>query len=552
MIRLPLYGPARAVGPRGLLPLRRKALALLYYLALEGPSRREKLASLLWDHGSAGQNLRSELAHLRRFFGKEAFRGPVLELPPGVELDPTPAGGEVMEGLEGLSPAFQEWLSLKRVRLGRGGEALSFPERLRQIKPPALLVLIGPPGSGREGLARALADRLRLPFREHPGPGPGVFYFSSPLPPPEEALALKPLPGQVLVVARSAFGEDPDFLLALRGRFPPELTTVYRVDRLSWPEARERLLRPLAFGAAARFYLESGGRVGILRELLAMGSPEALPQRIRAQVLLEARRLSPGGQRALVLLALHPGSLTEKAAACLGVGPALDELEHHGWLVFQGGRYRWTEPQFRPYLAKELAPGERLRLHRLLADCFQEVGDPVAEAFHRHQAGEEASLPSGGWRAVLEGVKVASPVARRSVGLGLPRLLDSPEEVVLVSFGGEPVEHTFFLEEEVVLHLSGSVYQELPLGLGVEEGALPLFLEGEGVAYFLPVAEALACAQGVCLPENPLDHLLYLPPGFYRLGLGTKGLAEVRLRAYQPRTGDTPVLSPLGVLKRRA
>lgn len=134
-VRLPLFGPSRAEGPMGPLPLRRKALGILYYLALEGPTRRERLADLLWGHRVALQNLRSELTHLRSFFGKEAFRGPVLTLPPGVELDRTPGSGEAMEGLEDLSPAFADWVYGWRTRLAPGEEGTPFPKRLEAVRP---------------------------------------------------------------------------------------------------------------------------------------------------------------------------------------------------------------------------------------------------------------------------------------------------------------------------------------------------------------------------------------------------------------------------------
>jgi len=250
-VRLPLFGPSRAEGPMGPLPLRRKALGILYYLALEGPTRRERLADLLWGHRVALQNLRSELTHLRSFFGKEAFRGPVLTLPPGVELDRTPGSGEAMEGLEDLSPAFADWVYGWRTRLAPGEEGTPFPKRLEAVRPPALVILIGPPGSGQESLAQALAQKLGLPLRHGLGEGAGVFYLSEPFPPKEVGLALKPLPGRVLVVARSSFGEDPSFLLALRTRFPAEVTVVEQVPCLSWREAVGGPLRHLPFAEAA-------------------------------------------------------------------------------------------------------------------------------------------------------------------------------------------------------------------------------------------------------------------------------------------------------------
>ncbi|WP_460361823.1 hypothetical protein [Thermus antranikianii] len=554
-VRLPLYGPARAEGPLGPLSLRRKALGILYYLALEGPTRREKLADLLWGHGAALQNLRVELTHLRRFFGKGTFQGRILELPPGVELDTTPGGEEVLEGLEDLSPAFTDWVHGQRARRDVLKEALPLLEGLKKVHPPALVVLIGPPGSGQEELARLLAGRLSLPFREGLGQGPGVFYLSGSLPSKEEALKLRLNPGQVLVVAKSLFGEDPAFLLALRARFPAEITRVFQVPRLEFSEARWRFLRHLSFEEAARFYLESGGRPGVLRELLAMGDPQALPQRVRAMVALEARHLSQSARKALEMLALHPGAFPAPLAEALGFGGHLGELEHKGWLSFSEGRYWLTEPQFRRYLCSAIPQGERVRFHLQLAEAFRRLGDPVAEAFHLSRAGEPLE-PKALLRSLKEWRRVSAdphfpwsdfPPSNVLLGLGPSLPLESPEEFSLVSLGGEPVEVPLVLSEPAVVKLQGQVYQELPLGLGPDATSFPLRLLGEERSlYFLPTPSGSSLFWGTVLPENPLEYLLLLPPGIYRLGLGVRGLAEFKLMAYRPAPGTLRVLAPLG------
>ncbi|GAB5601511.1 hypothetical protein FJNA_00350 [Thermus sp. FJN-A] len=551
-VRLPLYGPARAEGPMGPLPLRRKALGVLYYLALEGPTRREKLADLLWGHGAALQNLRAELTHLRTFFGKEAFRGPVLALPPGVELDRTPGGGEVLEGLEDLSPLFADWVQGLRARLSPDMEAVPFSERLKGVRPPALVVLIGPPGSGREALAQALAARLGLPFRRGMGQGPGVFYFDEPLPPKEAAFSLSPTPGQVVVVARSSFGEDPAFLLALRVRFPAALTVVERVPRLSWEEAREGLLARLPFAEAARFYLRSGGRVEVMQELLALANPEALPQRIRAMVALEARYLPQEVRRTLEVLALHPGPWPEKLAQTMGCAEALDELEHRGWLLLREGRYHLSEPQFRPYLATGLAEGERSRIHGRLAEAFRELGDPVAEAYHRFQQGEAVDYARlerelKGWRrAAALGLKPSTPPP--AVRVGWRRALGGPREVQLVSLAGEEVGEVLELEAPSVVHLTGLIYQELPFGLGASLEAFPLRLRsGEREVFFLPGQAGGHFFWGTVLPQEPLDYRFLLPPGRHFLELGTPGIASLRLAVAEATPGAQEALVPLGV-----
>ncbi len=547
-VRLPLYGPARAEGPLGPLSLRRKALGILYYLALEGPTRRERLADLLWGHGAALQNLRVELTYLRGFLGKEALRGQVLELPPGVVLDRNPKIGEALEGLEEVSPAFADWVRSWRERSASPLEALPLTERLQAVQPPALVILIGPPGSGREALAQALAKRLGLPFRRGLGQGPGVFYFGDPLPPREAAYGLRPTPGQVLVVARSAFGEDPAFLLVLRGSFPAEITVAEPVPRLTWPEAWRGPLRGYSFPEAARFYLESGGRAELLKEMVAMGSPEAIPQRIRAQVLLEARYLSLEARKALEVLSLHPSLFPEELAEVLGVAQYLDELERRGWLVLGERGYRFAEPQFCRFLIAELAQGERLRLHRLMAEGFRKVGDPVAEAYHRYWAGEDVCPPTGlrPWQEPQSSASEAG-VPWMQVGLGPVRALEAPQEAVLVSWGGEEEGLCLELEEPAVLHISGNLYQELPFGLGLVQDNFPLRLRGGGYAiYFLPRAAPAVFPGATVLPQEPLDYRLFLPPGPYRLELGVKGVAHLHLRVHAVKKGQEQVLALLG------
>ena len=227
-------------------------MAILYYLALEGPTRRALLADLLWGHGAALQNLRAELYHLHQVLGVEAFKGQdPLALPPFVVLDRTAGEGLALEGLEGLSPSWEEWLQGVRARLEPTEDAL--PVALRGVAPPFFLVLVAPPGAEPQGVARALAHEVGLPFRVGFGQGPGVFYLAPPLPRPElVGQALTNRQG-VYVLERSPFGEDPPFLLAARAQYPPERFRVFPLSPLSWEEAREGDLRDLPFEEAARY-----------------------------------------------------------------------------------------------------------------------------------------------------------------------------------------------------------------------------------------------------------------------------------------------------------
>lgn len=66
-LRLHLIGPIQVFRGETRLPLSRKAVTLLVYLALEGrPVHRTTAARLLWPHASGMQNLRVELSNLRK------------------------------------------------------------------------------------------------------------------------------------------------------------------------------------------------------------------------------------------------------------------------------------------------------------------------------------------------------------------------------------------------------------------------------------------------------------------------------------------------------
>jgi hypothetical protein len=115
LIQLKLWGPARLEYQGRELKLQRKGLAILYYLALEGATRREVLADLLWGHSAASQNLRVELHRLSQALaplGYTLFKAgeDPLQLPPFVTLDRTPGPGVPMEGLEEISVEFRAWL----------------------------------------------------------------------------------------------------------------------------------------------------------------------------------------------------------------------------------------------------------------------------------------------------------------------------------------------------------------------------------------------------------------------------------------------------------
>ncbi|MFC4637330.1 BTAD domain-containing putative transcriptional regulator [Deinococcus hohokamensis] len=146
MLELSLLGTARVQrdGAPVTLPTR-KALALVAYLALEGPTTRGRLAGLLWDHAdesTARGHLRRELHRLRHsplapWISTTAGEVALAELHCDVHgltgpLNPQEAEaalglwrGELLEGLEVRDAAgFEDWLGGQRAQLTAIRQAL--------------------------------------------------------------------------------------------------------------------------------------------------------------------------------------------------------------------------------------------------------------------------------------------------------------------------------------------------------------------------------------------------------------------------------------------
>ncbi len=556
--QLVLPGPARLERGGQAVRVRRKALALLYYLALEGPTRRAFLADLLWGHGAALQNLRVELHHLNGVLGGPFFKGQdPLSLPPVVEL--WDGGGEVpLEGLEGLSPEWDGWLQGLRARLGLRPPAEPLPERLKGLSPPHLVLLIAPLGSDPEGVARALATHLRLPFRMGLGKGRGVFYLAEPFPPAERAAQMVENREGVYVLARNAMGEDPPFFLAARVQYPAPRTRVVALEPLSWREACRGPLRGMPFEEAASYYLHSGGWPFFLAELLAVGNPEALPQRVRAAVMLEASRLHPEERLALERLSVHPGPLEEGLVEALGVSEALERLEALHWLCYREGGWVFADEVVRRVFYFTLEPGMKRRLHRLAAEWLEAKGRPWAAFYHRVQLGEGGDPPPlppllepfffPSWCLLLD------PWPQEGVGWGrrlYPELhtqgpvdLEGEEAAWLQGYG-VPSGLSWVLEVPALLELEARVFLASPLRVGLSGVGWPLVLKSPwGEVCFLPYRQVGRMGRQGVLPLEGGSHPLLLPPGPYRLeSHAERALLELRLRFYEARPGEEAAYS---------
>ncbi|GGK30148.1 hypothetical protein GCM10008955_24880 [Deinococcus malanensis] len=134
--QLTVLGEPRLVAPDGRqVRCEGRTLAMLTYLALEGPTPRSRLAGLLWPDNTEAVS-RNNLVQLLRRFAQSCRAELVhaqepLALAPTVQVDLEPllalpqsdqADGDVLDGtlLQGVSldiPEFEEWLGAERERL---------------------------------------------------------------------------------------------------------------------------------------------------------------------------------------------------------------------------------------------------------------------------------------------------------------------------------------------------------------------------------------------------------------------------------------------------
>ncbi len=577
-IQLKLWGPARLEYQGRELKLQRKGLAILYYLALEGATRREVLADLLWGHSAASQNLRVELHRLGQALaplGYTLFTAgeDPLQLPPFVTLDRTPAPGAPMEGLEEISVEFRAWLEGQRSQLMASSSGMVGRERLvqevaSQIVLPSVLILTGRPGSGRTAFAQALAKALGMPFLEGPrGGGKALHYLRPPYADVSIERILTDRDG-LWVVERSSYGEDPRLILELRSHYPAERTRYITLPPLSWAEARASMLSNLPFAQAARLFLASGGSPGHLRELLAVphnGTEMPLPQRVRAQVQLESRMLSLEARLALERLSVHPGPYSQGLLDALEATPYLDELERRGWLIY-AGQWQFSDDASRRVLYLGLQPGRRQQYHRQAAlQCAMEE-QRMAEAYHRLMAGDTAdwgtfvnTLPGWtryglkAWLGMHEPLPMGPSLSEVAKGSELALLEEA-------RFGqGFEVDgrHVRWMrtpsqgtasgiiwaahDEASLLHLKGNAYVENPLGVGISGRAAPLVLEiqepREARVIFLPGIQAGALADNaLLLPlQEELDVWFRVPAGAsIRLTSSAEsGLIDLEVTSYR-------------------
>ncbi len=553
---LPLYGAAALLHQGTPVAVRTKGLALLYFLALEGSARREELADLLWGHPASAQNLRVELHRLRQTLGGlgykvfQANQNP-LSLPLPVVLDERPAHGQLLEGLEGLSSGFDNWLTSLRSRRQQPLQTwVSHHSLVEQVTPeitvPYLLIIRRKPGLGIDAFVRSLADAKELPYVEGlSGPERAVHFITPPYPENCVRVILSRRRG-VFVMEVPAYGEDPVVLLELRNHWPAEQMRYLVLPTLGWLEAKGESLESLGFSEAARVYLATGGAPDYMAELLELrpengfGSELPVPQRIRSAYQLEARHASLDARLALERLSVHPGALSSGLIGAFGAKPHLDELERRGWLTLDHA-WRFADEVARRVIYSTLQPGRRKQYHREAALQMAVENNFISDIYHRLQAGDEVDWDTA-WVSLrgfareellawLGMHQTGESVAVHPVGAGseLALLQEysfgqglSPGERLTFNptpNDTEPSGVVFELPDEpVLIHLKGQGYVENALGgVGLSGEAIPLVIQVEGVPKALLLTlttRAILRPEGLVLPlSESFDYWVVLPKG---------------------------------------
>jgi hypothetical protein len=413
----------------------RKGVALLCYLASEGPTRRHRLADLLWDRTGAMKNLRVEIHRVRtplRRLGIEPFGGSAdpLTLSPQIRIARRAMrrGEELMAGLEDVASGFQAWLDAQRAREAHRADRELRSDLLddlaKTVAPPFVVVLQGRPGAETPAVARRLARRLELPFFEDVDAArTGVHFVRADR--HDAGVATRSICADdrsVWIVERSRFGEDSKLLLHLRAEYPADRLRFVDVPPLTWLEARALLPPNADFDEAARMYLASNGNPRYLTELVALrgerpfGPRLPVPQRMRAAVAVEADRLSRGARCALERLTVAPEPIPPEVVAACGAEEHLDELERSAWLTFEGEGWFFTDRLARSLLFSRLPRGHRARLVEVVRSVLSTGASPHPRtARPRARVGGDATS------------QVRPPY--RALCVGEELWLDEPEEV---------------------------------------------------------------------------------------------------------------------------
>ncbi len=595
-LKLPLWGTAQLEFENQAVSIRKKSLAILYYLALEGATSRDTLADLIWDRLDATSNLRVELHDLRlklKPLGIQAFpRGQnPLKLPEGIILEPGKRNTELrntsvqpMEGLERgldqISTAFEQWLAARRRSLIDPVHATWGREKLiatlaAQVQNASVLVLSGLPGFDTTNVVRELARSLNLSFVEGlTGPAKSLKFLKQPFAHNALENILEHVEG-VVVVSLSTFGELPRLILELEERLSDSRLIYFDLKPLSWVDARSGPLAQISFSQAAQYYLETQGNPTHLQYLLT-GTQNKLQgkqpySKIASKIQLEARDLGHEARLALERLSIQPGSIPEGLIQALVAEPYLDELERSGWLRFSDAWYISYE-SVRRLIYTSNKPGFRVRTHQRAARYFESINEPLQAAFHRSGA-----LESTDWEELLE---FSDPIQRLALEYWLSKELhrnlrnttdpkkpktlqklidlkrelpvlendrfgtglefeDSAMRFVRASMQPEPAGMEFHaFDHNVVICARGQAFSEHLFGMGLTGQAVPLdfgLSGGRPRLILLDINAPSMVGDITVLPlEERFEHWIYIPSGtgFYVHSRLENGIVDLELHAY--------------------
>jgi DNA-binding CsgD family transcriptional regulator/tetratricopeptide (TPR) repeat protein len=237
-----------------------------------------------------------------------------------------------------------------------------------------------------------------------------------------------------------AQGPLPSVLLALPRRREITWLPLAPMDREELAALlRELAETPLSGQAIDRIADLSGGNAFFAEELLAardIESEGSLPAHVRDVVLLRVAALSEEGRDVVRVAAVVGREVSHALLAAVSGLPesallqALRELVTHHILVSDiGDTYRFRHALTQEAVYSDLLPGERVRLHRLVATAMEEqphlIGGPrsttTAVIAHHWQAGGDrskalaAAVAAGRAAAEIRGYKEGLHYFRRAL-----------------------------------------------------------------------------------------------------------------------------------------
>ena len=560
------------------LPVRPVALAVLYYLALEGPTRREALAKLL---RAPGVDLHTELAQLEQelpnTWSSSLMTGTeLLRLPPELitTVDPRQRDkADPLEGLDDIANEFQAWLEWMRHYLvssaswGLGAHAVRVAASL---EPPYLLFVQPQPGDDVNAFARELAAALGEELRPAPGGEPGL--YCPPRPYSDELVQhILHDPHSIYVLEMPPLGDIPAPIQELRKSYPRSHSRLVKLPPLTWNEVSSGPLQGVPFELAARAYLTAQGNPSYLRELqerehpLTPGARLPVPQHLQQLVQFYLTLLTPHARNSLERLAVHPGPIPDGLLLGFSVKPVLTELKRHRWLAFnsQGSYWYISSDLMRRVIYQSLHDGRRREYHQAAARHFRGVGDEHCAAYHEylayasdeellafeHPAQEGVRGPEvfgsvwakhafDEWLRTRRGDLPANGVAphslpRSTVGRGAELRMEPMKDDGAVEAQGawltlkrkpvdrEPTQISWELPDRPALvRIHGRAYIANPLGCGLSGEATPLevrFSRLPGRIILAPVGELPPPEDcEIVLPlESDFDYWCLLPAGGY-------------------------------------